>query len=90
MVELSISVMTACLMSGLWLGLEVEWLIAEFEAGISSSKGVYLNHHDQSPSGQDRFAADTKSLDAAFQEGGDEKQHSVYEGAPRVSSSLLL
>ena len=51
-------------------GPEVAWLIAEFEAGMISSKRFILKHHDQSPSVQDRFAADTKALVVAFQEAG--------------------
>ena len=51
-------------------GAEVARLIAEFEAGMISSKGFILKHHDQSPSVQDRFAADTKALVVAFQEAG--------------------
>ena len=51
-------------------GPEVARVIAEFEAGLSSSKGFIPKHHDQSPSVQKRFAADTKALVAAFQEVG--------------------
>ena len=51
-------------------GPEVARVIAEFEAGMPSSKGTIPKHHDQSSSVQKRFAADTKALVAAFQEAG--------------------
>ena len=51
-------------------GPEVARLIAEFEAGMFSSKEHIPKHHDQSPSVQKRFAADTKALVVAFQEAG--------------------
>ena len=49
---------------------EVARLIAEFEAGMFSSKERIPKHHDQSSSVPKRFAADTKALVAAFQEAG--------------------
>ena len=51
-------------------GPEVTRVIAEFEAGMTSSKDPIPKHHDQSPSVQNRFVADTKALIAAFQEMG--------------------
>ncbi len=42
-------------------------VIAEFAAGMPSSKVFIPKHHGQSPSVQNRFAADTKALIAAFQ-----------------------
>ena len=47
---------------------EVARVIAEFEAGMPSSKGSIHKHHDQSPSVQKIFTADTKALVVAFQE----------------------
>ena len=49
-------------------GPEVARVIAEFEAGMTSSKRSIPKHHDQSASVQNRFAADTKALVTAFQE----------------------
>ena len=49
-------------------GPEVARVIAEFEAVMPSSKGSIPKHHDQSPSVQKRFAADTKAFVIAFQE----------------------
>ncbi len=51
-------------------GPEVARVIAEFEAGMPSNKEFIPKHHDQSPSVQKRFAADTKALVAAFQDAG--------------------
>ncbi len=48
-------------------GPEVARIITEFEAGMQSRKGCVPKHHDQSPSVQLRFTADTKELVAAFQ-----------------------
>lgn len=63
--------MSASSQSGLHVaGPEVARIIAEFEAGMPSSKLIIPKHHDQSPSVQNRFAADTKALVAAFQEAG--------------------
>ena len=51
-------------------GPEIARVIEEFEGGMCSNKGLIPKHHDQSPSVQKRFAADTKALLAAFQETG--------------------
>ena len=70
-------------------------VIAEFEAGMTSSKDTIPKHHDQSPSVQNRFVADTKALVAAFQEMGNpfnegkEAAFSVCEGTTGVPSSPL-
>ena len=49
---------------------EIAWVIAEFEAGMTSDKGPIPKLHDQSTSVQNRFAADTKVLVTTFQEKG--------------------
>ena len=61
-------------------GPEIARVITEFEAGILTRKNAVLNHHDQSPSVQQRFVAHTKALIIAFQEAGnpfDEDSHEV-------------
>lgn len=51
-------------------GPEVARVIREFEDAKHLSKECVPKHHDQSQSVQNKFAADTKALVAAFQDAG--------------------
>ena len=67
-------------------GPEIAWVIAEFEAGMTSGKDPIPKHHDQSASVQNRFAADTKALVTAFQKMGNSFLMKIVMNSP----SLLI